>query len=308
MEVRLRITHGRTNVKEIVLGRETLIGRSADCNLKIASTEVSRRHCRIRVTDISVNVADLGSANGTLVNGKLILAKHDVLVNPGTELSIGPLKFVMEFCPSHKFKGPEDTVHSIPDTVTGLPAAKVATVPDETVDYLPSKQRVENARQAARVGTCSDEMPQFVTPETPIAGTADTPEKAQLPVVRFEESGEVDSEADTADELAAGDGIVEEPPGPLQLPHLSPSATSFHKVAAPPTDPNAPRGLFGFLRRSSKKSAPLVATSVPVRGKGQVALDMTEPLAPEPDLPSEDAAPVDDTVMLPMDESDLAKS
>lgn len=308
MEVRLRITHGRTNVKEIVLGRETLIGRSADCNLKIASTEVSRRHCRIRVMDNSVNVADLGSANGTLVNGKLIPAKHDVLVNPGTELSIGPLKFVMEFAPSHKFKGPEDTVHSIPDTVTGLPAAKVATVPDETVDYLPSKQRVENARQAARLGNSSDEMPQFVTPETPIAETPAIVEAARPPVVRFEEAEEVDSESDTAEGPAAEDGIVEEPSGPLQIPLMSPNATNFHKAAAPPKDPSAPRGLFGFLRRSSKKSAAPTATPTPVRGKGQIALDLTERLAPEPELPSEDTAPVDDTVMLPMDESDLAKS
>lgn len=97
MQVRLLITQGKASVREVVLRKETLIGRCSDCHLKIASTEVSRKHCLIRLTSDQVLVRDLGSANGTQVNGKTVAAETDVPLTPGDRLSIGPLKFTVLF-------------------------------------------------------------------------------------------------------------------------------------------------------------------------------------------------------------------
>jgi hypothetical protein len=47
----------------------TLIGRSPDCNLQLDDPTVSRRHAEIRVTDQGCWLEDLGSANGSFVNG-----------------------------------------------------------------------------------------------------------------------------------------------------------------------------------------------------------------------------------------------
>jgi serine phosphatase RsbU (regulator of sigma subunit) len=52
-----------------VSGGELLIGRAADCDLALADPYLSRHHARLRLTDASARVEDLGSANGTLVNG-----------------------------------------------------------------------------------------------------------------------------------------------------------------------------------------------------------------------------------------------
>jgi pSer/pThr/pTyr-binding forkhead associated (FHA) protein len=45
------------------------VGRGAGVDLSLADPEVSRRHASIRVDGTTVVVEDLGSANGTRVNG-----------------------------------------------------------------------------------------------------------------------------------------------------------------------------------------------------------------------------------------------
>jgi hypothetical protein len=55
----------------VVLGREPLtIGREPGCELRLYSAEVSRRHARITRTQSGYSIQDLGSANGTWVNGR----------------------------------------------------------------------------------------------------------------------------------------------------------------------------------------------------------------------------------------------
>ncbi len=58
-------------------GRTTcVVGRSLDCDLPLPSDiwhgTVSRRHCRVEVRSSGVWVRDLGSLNGTYVNGLCI--------------------------------------------------------------------------------------------------------------------------------------------------------------------------------------------------------------------------------------------
>ena len=50
----------------------TLVGRHDDCQLRIKSSQVSRRHCEIFEKKGLLLVKDLGSSNGTYVNGKRI--------------------------------------------------------------------------------------------------------------------------------------------------------------------------------------------------------------------------------------------
>jgi len=97
MKVHLEVADQKANVKRVVLKSSTLIGRGQDCSLKIASSKVSRRHCLITLRDSQVLVRDLGSANGTFLNGKQIPPKKNVRVPPGTKLSIGPAEFVIRF-------------------------------------------------------------------------------------------------------------------------------------------------------------------------------------------------------------------
>lgn len=45
-----------------------IIGRNADCSLRVGAKGVSRRHAEIRVSDNNIFIKDLGSRNGTYVN------------------------------------------------------------------------------------------------------------------------------------------------------------------------------------------------------------------------------------------------
>lgn len=69
-----------------------LIGRSPASDLPLAATEVSRRHCQIAVVDGGVLATDLGSTNGTFVDGVRISAPTPFV--PGTRMQIGPYHVV----------------------------------------------------------------------------------------------------------------------------------------------------------------------------------------------------------------------
>src|SRR5262245_57439736 len=49
---------------------QVVIGRGDDVELKLTHASVTRRHATIRVEDGVMRIADLGSRNGTRVNGE----------------------------------------------------------------------------------------------------------------------------------------------------------------------------------------------------------------------------------------------
>ncbi len=53
-------------------GQEVLIGRHPDCGVQLESNAVSRRHARVFLQDGRYAIEDLGSGNGTSVNGQII--------------------------------------------------------------------------------------------------------------------------------------------------------------------------------------------------------------------------------------------
>jgi hypothetical protein len=50
----------------------TTIGRSADCEITVRASDVSKHHCRLELKPGGVVVEDLDSANGTSVNGEAV--------------------------------------------------------------------------------------------------------------------------------------------------------------------------------------------------------------------------------------------
>jgi pSer/pThr/pTyr-binding forkhead associated (FHA) protein len=81
--------------KEVpVTKEEFLIGRGPDCDLRLGSSEVSRHHCLLRVRGEEVTVSDLGSSNGTYLNGQRVRSQA-ILLN-GDELRVAAFRFVLE--------------------------------------------------------------------------------------------------------------------------------------------------------------------------------------------------------------------
>lgn len=88
----LKIVAGKHAGQTIPLDRKKfLIGREQDCQLRPNSELVSRHHCVFTVDDYSVRIRDLGSTNGTSVNGETI--KKEVVLKQGDFVTVGSLEF-----------------------------------------------------------------------------------------------------------------------------------------------------------------------------------------------------------------------
>lgn len=87
-----------TNVGEMhkIDGPELVVGRAASASVRLNDDGISRRHCRVMSIGDQIIIEDLGSANGTLVNGELI--QHHVL-EEGDKIVLGAtttLKFTYQ--------------------------------------------------------------------------------------------------------------------------------------------------------------------------------------------------------------------
>ena len=71
----------------------TVIGRRHDCDLRIPLMSVSRRHCQLNRDEGILKIRDLGSRNGTYLNGKRI---DEAVIKAGDYIEVGPLKFVLQ--------------------------------------------------------------------------------------------------------------------------------------------------------------------------------------------------------------------
>lgn len=71
----------------------TVIGRREDCDLRIPLGEVSRKHCRILRDGDSLKLEDLGSSNGTFLNGQRV---QEAMLSPGDTIQVGPVVFVLQ--------------------------------------------------------------------------------------------------------------------------------------------------------------------------------------------------------------------
>lgn len=100
MNARLKVLHEKANVKSVKLLPVTVIGRSNECDLKIAASEVSRIHCRITIQEDAVFIEDLGSANGTFVNDEILAPHQPIALEPGTKISIGRAEFLVDYTAS----------------------------------------------------------------------------------------------------------------------------------------------------------------------------------------------------------------
>jgi pSer/pThr/pTyr-binding forkhead associated (FHA) protein len=63
-----------------------ILGRGTDCDLRLVDPGVSRHHAEIRVEDGEVVLVDLGSTNGTFVNGQPV---RRILLSDGTQVTLG---------------------------------------------------------------------------------------------------------------------------------------------------------------------------------------------------------------------------
>jgi|HubBroStandDraft_5_1064220.scaffolds.fasta_scaffold48365_2 predicted component of type VI protein secretion system len=101
MDARLRVLSGPHAGETIPIRRgKLLIGREEDCHLRPESEFVSRHHCVLLLDDYTLRIRDLGSKNGTFVNGRRVGSGETILLHDDT-ISIGEMIGQIDLTPEH---------------------------------------------------------------------------------------------------------------------------------------------------------------------------------------------------------------
>lgn len=69
---------------------ELVIGRSRDCTLRLPDLSVSRSHARVAQTTVGLLIRDLGSRNGTFLNGQRV--QHERRLVEASSIEINPYR------------------------------------------------------------------------------------------------------------------------------------------------------------------------------------------------------------------------
>lgn len=72
------------------------LGRHPDCTMQLDSNMVSRFHAQLINQDDQVMLEDLGSGNGSFLNGKQLPANTPTALKNGDRIKLGPIKFRFE--------------------------------------------------------------------------------------------------------------------------------------------------------------------------------------------------------------------
>lgn len=107
MNWELRIIEGQAAgySKVVTKPERLLVGRDASCDLCIPDPLLSRQHCLLEFNVNELKLTDLGSRNGTFVNGQKI---QEIRINTNDKIRVG--KHIMEIIPAEAVAGEEAPV------------------------------------------------------------------------------------------------------------------------------------------------------------------------------------------------------
>jgi len=183
MDVTLKVLEGaKTGAKIAVKKAEFIIGRSQACHLCAASSAISRQHCAILRQENRVSVKDMGSRNGTLVNGEKIT--EEIELTSGDEISVGPLKFLVTISTGiNNVKKPE--VKSVAEAVVRTADTPSGSIQDDDITKwligpssaltetqtirLDDTNAIQKLREAAEAAEAADAPPEGETKAAPEA-------------------------------------------------------------------------------------------------------------------------------------------
>ncbi len=127
----------------------TVIGRSSKCcDLVIDQTSISKMHCILVKTDGLIYMRDLGSTNGTRVNGQRVI--RGALL-PGDQLSFAGVTFRVHLGPDRPQTSKTPDGVNVPEGVTEeVPVIADDSLPEIGLKPLGQKERDSTARGKRR--------------------------------------------------------------------------------------------------------------------------------------------------------------
>ena len=122
-----------TRLVDLQTGTNT-IGRQAGNDIRLDHPRVSRRHAELRCTAEVCQIVDVGSANGTFVNGERLIPEAPLTLNPGDKVTIAPFQLEYE---RQVIVQPEPEVVPPPLDAVGEGASPAAAVAPLTIEPPP---------------------------------------------------------------------------------------------------------------------------------------------------------------------------
>jgi pSer/pThr/pTyr-binding forkhead associated (FHA) protein len=135
-QLSLEIVEGADAGRRVELVAPLTVGRAADADLVLADELVSRRHARVSQRGAGAVVEDLGSRNGTFVNGNQIHGPTRLV--PGDQLQLGVT--LVELRSVTQIAERPSAVQPVPPPLA---------VPERTPDYMPGQPVADPARTPA---------------------------------------------------------------------------------------------------------------------------------------------------------------
>ncbi|WP_437883449.1 FHA domain-containing protein [Pseudomonas sp. LRF_L74] len=88
----LQVMRGEHEGRKFHISGSMTFGRSEKCELCFSNAELSRRHCEFFLINNVLEVKDLASANGVLVNGEKV---STAVLHSGDEIKLGPITLLV---------------------------------------------------------------------------------------------------------------------------------------------------------------------------------------------------------------------
>ena len=142
----------------IDIDKSLSIGRSDSNNLVLATSQISRQHAKINCIGEQLYVQDLGSSNGTFVNGERIGTDAHAL-QATDELAFADLVFLVVNAPVDALDG-DSFLNSLQDIESFTPTTDIHTQTESTASVEPiSANAAANAAPVIDVVTTQDFLP-----------------------------------------------------------------------------------------------------------------------------------------------------
>ena len=224
MNVKLSVIKDGEVYKQLTVALPIVIGRGTEAGLTIKHPLVSREHCELFAADGSVQVKDLGSTNGTFIDGHPI--NTQAVVISGNDLKLGVVEMTVEF--SEVLDAPSTAVYEAQEL-----AAEVAAPETVQVDEDESVSAADNAALAEiddfGVNNNADGANEVLD-----LGDFELNEDAASPV----EADALDLGDFEVSDQAGGGEAVDEMPSLMDLANMADAdveaATSAEQPASPP--------------------------------------------------------------------------
>lgn len=235
MRVKLVVVDGDVKNSEIRLKIPAIVGRGRGASLQIPQALVSRQHCELLAIDGKLRVRDLGSLNGTLVDGKKVTEAE---VSSGQTLTIGSVTFRVEYgesVPSDEGSKPPENEKQV---ATAAPPAAVESPVGPKTDAMFVNVNAEIAAiLKGPVETDESEPVEFIVDESNVDESLDDePLAAFLPPV----ATSIPTPAVSPRPVALPPTSVSPPPpAPLAIPVAIPAAAP--PPLAPPASASPPK-------------------------------------------------------------------